>query len=206
MNNWKLCGIAAAGLLIGSANADLKMLDIPTGSPGTPWFEWSSGGGDGNGFLEPFMIESESLVWRGGGHATDGVVRAWDYENQVAATGMVTFTANPGFSFERLHFDVSGFREYERQASVQIILDGEIFRDYVWDFNGNSTLIHWGATFESQLGVPNPTQISIAISYFDGVQYAAGLDNIEITAIPAPGAVALLGVAGLGRRRRCRNV
>lgn len=202
MTNWNVCGIAVAGLFVASATADLKLLDIPSGTPGTPDFVWSSSGGSGFS-QQPFTIESESLVWRGAGHATEGVVRAWDYEEDTAATGLVTFTAVEGYSFERLHFDVSGFMQYERQAAIQIYLDGELFRDYVWNFNGNSTLTHWGATFEDQLGVPNPSEISISLTYFDGVQYAAGLDNIELTAVPGPGALALLGVAGVvGRRRR----
>ena len=201
MNIWKAGGAAAAVIVAASASADMMLLDIPTGTPGTPDFVWSTGG---DGITESFLIESESLVWRGGGHATDGVVRAWDYENDAPATGVVTFTALEGWVFERLEFDISGFKEYEREASVQIYLEGELFRDFLWNFDGNSTLIHWGASFESQLGVDNPNQISIAISYFDGVQYAAGLDNIRISTVPAPGALALLGLAGIvgGRRRR----
>lgn len=202
MNIWKSGGVIATAVVVAaSASAEMMLLDIPTGTPGTPDFAWST---SGNGLTESFLIESESLVWRGGGHATDGVVRAWDYESDAPATGVVTFTAAEGWLFDRLEFDVSGFKEYERQASVQIYLEGELFRDFLWNFDGNSTLIHWGASFESQLGIDNPDQISIAISYFDGVQYAAGLDNIKISTVPAPGALALLGVAGIvgGRRRR----
>lgn len=194
----KSLGLIAALSCAATASAELVTLcDISSGSASD--INWIS---NGNAVV-PFAIESSGMTWRGGGHATDGVVRAWDSEANAPAIGAVTFTADEGWLFERLHFDVSGFKEYERQADVRIFLDGELFRDYTWNFNGNDTLIHWGMDLASPVST-----ISIELEYYDGVQYAAGLDNIELgsfSTVPAPGVLALLGIAGVAGNRRRRG-
>ncbi|MFM1831715.1 MAG: hypothetical protein RLZZ461_31 [Planctomycetota bacterium] len=189
--------LAAAALVVTPALAETTLLDIPSGSGSE--INWSSLETGLNGV--PFSVEHSGMTWRGGGHATEGVVRAWDSDANAPATGLVTFRADEGWAFDSIHFDVSGFKQYQRQARVQVWFDGDLFRDYLWNFNGNSTLIHFGTGLETPV-----SEITIGLTYFDGVQYAAGLDNIEIgsfSTVPAPGAMALLGLAGVvGNRRR----
>lgn len=194
----KSLGLIAALSCAATASAELvTVCDISSGSASS--IDWIS---DGN-VLVPFSIDSSGMTFRGSGHATTGVVRAWDSEANAPGIGSVTFTADEGWLFDRLHFDVSGFQQYDRQADIRIFLDGELFRDYTWNFNGNDTLIHWGMDLASPVST-----ISIELEYYGGVQYAAGLDNIELgsfSTVPAPGALALLGLAGVSGTRRRRG-
>ncbi|MCP4013561.1 MAG: hypothetical protein GY728_10680 [Phycisphaeraceae bacterium] len=48
-------------------------------------------------------------------------------------------------------------------------------------------------------------QIRLVTGAFDGAEGWAGVDAVSMAQIPAPGALALLGIAGLGARRRRSN-
>lgn len=188
--------LAVAALCAGTASAEVSstMLDIPSGSGSD--IQWSS-----SAALEaiPFSIDAENVAFRGGNHATFGVVRAWDVENNSDATAKIDLTANDGFMFTSISFDLSGFKTYASSARFKIYTDSGLWIDKTWSFDGNSTLIHkeWFLPEES-------STLRIRLINLSGTPYN-GLDNIGIGTVPAPGALALLGVSGLlggGRRRR----
>lgn len=187
--------VLAVACLAAAASAETStLLDIPSGSGSD--IQWSSSAG-----LEgiPFTIESENVSFRGGNHATYGVVRAWDVENDSDATAKIDLTAAEGFAFTSISFDLSGFKTYASTARFKIYTDSGLWIDKTWSFNGNSTLIHkdWVLPEES-------SSIRIRLINLSGTPYN-GLDNIGLGTVPAPGALGLLGVSGLvgrGRRRR----
>lgn len=184
---------SAATVLAASANAETSfLLDIPSGS-GTN-IEWSSTAG-----LEamPFSIDSEHMNYRLGGFATEGVVRAWDFDTDENARGKIFLTAAEGFSFTSISFDLSGFKDYESEARFKVKLNGELWKDKIWSFSGNTDLIHKDWEFDGPV-----TSLEIVLQNLNDNAFT-GLDNINIGTVPAPGAVALLGLAGVvGTRRR----
>ena len=48
-------------------------------------------------------------------------------------------------------------------------------------------------------------QIRLVTGAFEGAEGWAGVDAVSMAQIPAPGALALLGIAGLGARRHRSN-
>lgn len=191
----RTCALAATAALAAASTATAEvshLLDIPTGS-GTN-IEWSSSAG-----LEamPFSIESENMNFRLGGFATEGVVRAWDFDTDTNVRGKIFLTAAEGVEFTSIAFDLSGFKEYASEARFKVKLNGELWKDKIWSFDGNTDLIQkdWS------LG-EGVTSIEIVLQNLNDNAFT-GLDNINIGTVPAPGAIALLGVAGVvGTRRR----
>ena len=172
------------------------MLDLPSGNQHD--FEWSSQVG-----LDelPFSLQSEGMSWRANHFATYGALKVWDHENNSNTLGQITVTAAEGVALTSLAFDISGLKEFSSTVEFQVYLDGELFHDHVWNFNGNSTLRHRDWDFGT-----NVSEVMITMTNLqDGGMAYTGLDNIELGSmnIPAPGALALLGLAGLagGRRR-----
>ncbi len=185
---------ATAGVsLAAAATAETNfMLDIPSGS-GTN-IDWSSSAG-----IEamPFSLESEHMNFRLGGFATEGVVRAWDFDNDVNVRGKIFLTAAEGYVFTSISFDLSGFKEYESEARFKVKLNGELWKDKIWSFDGNQDLIHRDWDLDGPV-----TSIEIVLENLNDAAFT-GLDNINLGTVPAPGAVALLGLAGVvGSRRR----
>lgn len=185
---------ASASLAVAAVSAaeTTHLLDIPTGS-GTN-ISWSSLAGVNE---MPFSISSEHMNFRLGGFATEGVVRAWDFENDTNVRGKIFLTAGEGIEFTSIAFDLSGFKEYASEARFKVKLNGELWKDKTWSFDGNSDLIQ--KSWSVGEGV---TSIEIVLQNLNDNAFH-GLDNISIGTVPAPGAVALLGLAGLtGTRRR----
>jgi hypothetical protein len=185
---------SAAAVLAASASAETSrfLLDIPSGT-GTN-IDWSSTAG-----LEamPFSIDSEFMNFRLGGFATEGAVRAWDFDSDTNTRGKIFLTATEGYSFTSISFDLSGFKTYESEARFKVKLNGELWKDKTWSFSGNTDLIHKDWEFDAPV-----TSIEIVLQNLNDDAFT-GLDNINIGTVPAPGAVALLGLAGLvGNRRR----
>ena len=186
----------SAGLAVASAaTAETRhLLDIPSGS-GTD-ISWSSAAGVDS---MPFEIASEHMNFRFGGFATEGVVRAWDYENDENAKGKVFFEAAEGVEFTSFAFDLSGFKEYDSVARLKIKLNGETWKDKTWSFDGNSTLIQKAWVLGEGI-----TSIEIVLQNLEGGAFH-GLDNMNIGTVPAPGVLALLGIAGVAGNRRRRG-
>jgi MYXO-CTERM domain-containing protein len=96
--------------------------------------------------------------------------------------------------------DLSGWGDYAESAAwIRVSVDGEPVyeQDFYFDGNQGSERLILESAYASQ--------IQIAVENI-GIWASVGLDNIAIStmAVPAPGAIALLGVAGIagGRRRR----
>lgn len=179
-----------------SASAEtVSVLDIPSGNGSD--IQWSSQDGFNS---DPFEIVHEHVVWRGGNHATYGVVRAWDDVNDVNTWGKIDLYADEGVSFTSLGFDISGFKEYESTARMKIYVGDDKIFDQTWDFFGNSTLVHEDLAWN--IGDHDSSRIRIRLFNVSGDPYN-GLDNLNIGTVPAPGALALLGIAaGMKSRRR----
>ena len=175
------------GVTVSASAETVSPLDIPSGNGSD--IQWASQ----NGFdAIPFEITHENFVFRGGNHATYGVVRAWDDVNNVNDWGKIDLHAGVGFTFNSLDFDISGFKDYDSAARMKVYLGDEKIFDETWDFSGNSTLIHEDLVWD----------IKIRLFNVSGDPYN-GLDNLNIGTVPAPGALALLGLAaGMTSRRR----
>ena len=183
------------GVTVGASAEMVNILDVPSGNGSD--IQWASQNG-----LEalPFGITHENFVFRGGNHATYGVVRAWDEVNDVNAWGKIDLTADEGSVFTSLGFDISGFKDYESIARMKIYLGTEKVFDETWDFSGNSTLIHKDLAWDTNAF--DVSLIRIRLFNVSGDPYS-GLDNFNIGTVPAPGGLALLGfAAGMTSRRR----
>ncbi len=187
--------LAATGMFACSALAETSgtMLDIPSGYQND--ITWRGAGLNGI----PFVIASENFAFKQNDFATQGVVRAWDYEENANAKAKLWLTAAEGFSLTSLSFDISGFKDFESTARLKVYVDGVLFKDKAWSFDGNSTLMHrvWDFGIEA-------SEVRITLENLNGSPYT-GLDNINIGTVPAPGAVALLGLAGIAGIRRRRG-
>ena len=189
---------SVGGVVCGTAHADLHTLDIASGS-GTQidWMSVEAGLGG-----VPFSVASSNLNFKEHGFATQGVVRAWDFEASQNAMGVLTLTAAEGHAFDSFGFDLSGKWQDFSHAQIGIYLDGELWRFGSWHLNGNSTLVEKFWAIEG-----GATEIRLELSNLTN-NAAAGLDNIEIgsfSTVPAPGALALLGLAGVAGTRRRRG-
>ncbi|HAC08366.1 MAG TPA: hypothetical protein DCG14_01790 [Phycisphaerales bacterium] len=98
-----------------------------------------------------------------------------------------------------MSFDLSGYREVAASATYDFLVDGVSVASGDLDFEGDSSL------FEIDLDPVMGSSVEIVLDNYYRPSYV-GLDNVtfSINAVPAPGALALLGVAGIvgGRRRR----
>lgn len=192
----RTCALAATAALAAASTASAEvshLLDIPTGN-GTN-IEWSSAAG-----LEamPFTIDSEYMNFRQGGFATEGVVRAWDTVNDESVRGKIYLTAAEGVEFTSIAFDLSGFKDYSTSVRFKLRVNDELWKDKTWSFDGNTDLLQKDWALDE--GV---TSLTIVLENLEGHAFAGGLDNINIGTVPAPGAIALLGLAGVvGNRRR----
>lgn len=183
------------GVTVSASAETVSLLDIPSGNGSD--IQWASQ----NGFdAIPFEITHENFVFRGGNHATYGVVRAWDDVNNVNDWGKIDLHAGVGFTFNSLDFDISGFKDYDSAARMKVYLGDEKIFDETWDFSGNSTLIHEDLVWD--IDAYDTSLIKIRLFNVSGDPYN-GLDNLNIGTVPAPGALALLGLAaGMTSRRR----
>lgn len=199
----KTAVVALAASLAGVASADTILLDIPAGT-GTD-IVWSSGGGANEMF---FDIESENLNFYESGYGTPGVVYAWDEgavddENPwgVNATGVIDLVAaDPDAKLiSAIAFQISGYEAYASESIVRVYADDELVFNSDFSLDGNSEV----ETISISLGQVAGVRIEL-----DNTSPWAwtGLDNISVSSatVPAPGALALLGLAGIvgGRRRR----
>ncbi|MCP4833192.1 MAG: PEP-CTERM sorting domain-containing protein [Phycisphaera sp.] len=156
---------------------------------------------DWGGFNGQYDVSAENLHWWGDGYATEGVLFGWDHasENPGPAIGSLAIFAAAGFEVGGVSFDLSGYREVAASATYDFLVDGVSVASGDLDFEGDSSL------FEIDLDPVMGSSVEIVLDNYYRPSYV-GLDNVtfSINAVPAPGALALLGVAGIvgGRRRR----
>jgi MYXO-CTERM domain-containing protein len=180
-----------------SAIAEVTTLDIPSGYQHD--ITWMSGEREG---LSPinFDISSEDIAFSEDNWATPGNVYAWDWDTYTSQTGVITFTAEEGHLIAFGGLDLSGWGDYAESAAwIRVRVGGEnvLEQDFYFDGNQGSERLNLEPNYASE--------IQIEIENI-GVWASVGLDNITVSsvAVPAPGAIALLGLAGIvgGRRRR----
>ena len=187
----------AAGSLASTVSAGVTLLDIPSGYQNDVVWSSSQAGFDG----PDFSIQSQFMAFSEDNWATPGNVYAWDWDTYTSQVGTVTFTANEG-SFLRLsEFNVSGWGDYLASAAeIRIFADDELVFGSEFRFAGSA---------ESELvGLDSVMASSYRIELENIGQWASiGLDNlvIQTSTVPAPGAIALLGLAGAATSRRRRR-
>lgn len=175
-----------AALVAATATAETVTLDFASGE------DWA-------GFDNRYDISTENLHWWSDGYATQGVLFAWDHasENPGPAIGSLEILASAGLEVGGVSFGLSGYREVAASARYEFLVDGVSIASGDLNFAGDTSL------FEIDVDPVMGSSFKIVLDNYDGPSYV-GLDNVAFNLVPAPGALALLGVAGIvsGRRRR----
>ncbi len=177
------------------ASASETLLDIPSGNQDD--IVWSS---SPTGLSElDFDISHEFIAFSLENWATPGNVYAWDWNTNTSRIGTITFDADEDTLISINGFDLSGWGQYADSAAwVRVVADGETVFEESFFFDGNLGTADLGFDF----GYASQFQIQLENI---GQWASVGIDNIEIgsMSVPAPGALALLGLAGIvGNRRR----
>lgn len=149
--------------------------------------------------MSGFEASSEYFNFQDFGHwATPGNIFADDYGTDSSQVGRIILDAKEDRMIELLALDVSGWSIFSETSELHVFVDREMAYQEVFAMSGQVDFAN--LDFEGISGGV------IEIDLENLVSVGVGLDNILIstTAVPAPGAIALLGVAGLvgGRRRR----
>ena len=121
-----------------------------------------------------------------------GVIGGTEYDFSFMGAGF----AGPGAVafYEVLWFDGDGSNGGGPQGSATGLQTWTLTEN--WEMQGMNGLIAPDGA-DSVL-----IQIRLVTGAFDGAGGYAGIDAVSMTAIPAPGALALLGLAGIANRRR----
>ena len=187
--------VLLGGVSTSGASADVVTLDFASG--------------DSAGFdADPrYEVSTWNMNWTQSGYTeegfgTEGVLYAW---GDGASIGSIDVHAAEGQTITGMDFDLSGYGDYDAKAAFSYFIDtgGGWDRvdiadsDRLFDFEGNTSL------FEIMLPEFEANSFRIVINNYVGATYV-GLDNVSFSVAPAPGALALLGLAGLagGSRRR----
>ena len=184
-----------------TAFADTTLLDIPSGyQHDITWQTETGGSGFASGSSDlPFSISSEFIAFSEDNWATPGNVYAWDWETYTNQVGTIFFDADEESLISLQAFDLSGFGDYSESAAwIRVFADEELIFEGDYYFDGNQGVDR----VELDFGFASSYQVQIENI---GVWASVGIDNIAVSsiAVPAPGVLALLGVAGLvGNRRR----
>lgn len=171
------------------------MLDFPEGEQNSNVFVWSSS----PGLMSGFEASSEYFNFQDLGHwATPGNIFAYDFGSDSSQVGRIVLDADDDRTIELLTLDVSGWSNASATSELRVFVDGEMAYQEVFAMSGQVDFAN--LDFEGISGGV------IEIELENLVNVGVGLDNILVstTAVPAPGAIALLGLAGIvgGRRRR----
>ena len=186
----------AVAAISGAAAAEEVLLDIPDGNQHD--IVWSSQ----SGVVDfGFDISSEHIAFSQDNWATPGNVYAWDWETYTNQIGTITFDAHVDTLISLDGFDLSGFGSYAESAAwIRVHRDGELVFEDDFFFDGNL------GTADLSFDFGSGSQFMIEIENI-GPWASVGVDNIEMSSmtVPAPGALALLGIAGVAGSRRRRG-
>jgi hypothetical protein len=126
---------------------------------------------------------------------TGGISISWDQAR--SSTGPAAF---------RLLMSTDGGSNFTELTSYTVLQSGGGGSPGTWSSTTYNAL--YSNTFTVASAADNLAQVMFRFQNFESVASAASgsnrIDNIFVNAIPAPGAVALLGLAGLAARRRRR--
>lgn len=182
----------AIGLLATAADGDvITLLDVVGQSNGG--IVWSSAG-------EPssFVVSSEHMRFSANNWATHGNVYTFDTTSGMNQPGSIFITAREGWKIRVEGMDISGWSEYFASAKLRLLADGEPIHAEDFSLTGSAETAH--PRFEEEYASVYEIKLD------NLVNVGIGLDNIEISsmAVPAPAALAMFGVAGMGFNRRRR--
>ncbi len=162
--------------------------------------------GTGAGFVgdDRFEVQTFGLHWWGSGFGTDGALYAWN--DSGLSVGVLDVIATEGYTISGLSFDLSGYGDLEAAARFGYYVDqGDGWawvdiplseRDF--HFDGNSTIVN--------ISLPEIQGNAFKIvlnNYLTPTGVA--MDNVSFSVVPAPGALALLGLVGVAGNRRRRG-
>ncbi len=203
-----MVGVAAAVAVAGSANAGVV-------DPFTTAEPFSRNSGDWLPISGALFNERDAIRTNGSSGSFDNL-------------GNLIFTAASGFNFLGLNYQMSGgaTKDLSSIAAMSIALSGLntsgaatgiAFNLYMADetekflstiqtlsADGVSTFNFASATVDAGFDLTKVKTMTLEITSVGGAGSVSGtLSNFSYTAVPAPGALALLGAAGLfGARRR----
>ena len=173
--------------VVATASAEVVTLDFASSD------EWA-------GVDSRYAIQTQNMHWWGDGYATQGVLFAWDHasENPGPAVGSLEILAAAGFELEGLSFDLVGYNQVEASARYEVLVDGVSVASGDLDFLGSSS------HFQIDLDPVSGSSLEIVLDNYYRPSYV-GMDNVSFNIVPAPGALALLGLAGIAGTRRRRG-
>ena len=192
MNSNRYCtAFMASALLATAASGDMVVLDFATDGG------WANAD-------DRYSVSTTNLHWWGGGYATDGILFAYDHDSETPGPGIgsLVVEAADGYLVQGLSFDLGGYGEVLASARYDILVDGELLASGDLDFEGASSLF----TIDFGVDVEAGSAFEIVFDNYYRPAYV-GLDNVafNIVNVPAPGALALLGIAGVAGSRRRRG-
>lgn len=193
MSDNKICTAmfcAASCLVAASAVADTVVLDFDSGD----FF----GAPDARFSVDPLRLD-----WTDGADefATNGVLFA--ISNGPGANGVLYVESTGPDLLELVSLQLGGRASTPAEASVGY----HVWQNESWNFVEQNSFEFSGSDDLFSYEVNNSIvakKFAIVLDNFEGLG-SVGLDNVafNIVAVPAPGALALLGVAGIfGKRRR----
>lgn len=184
-----LAGVSAA--LTSSASAEMVLLDFAEENT-------SSFNSD-----DRFEVETWGLNWHESGFGTEGALYAWNENAQ--SLGVLDVIAAEGYTISGLSFDLSGYGDIDAAAKFGYYVDQGSGWDWVDIALDDRDFTFAGSSSVFNISLPEIEGNGFKI-VLDNYLTPTGvaIDNVSFNIAPAPGALALLGLAGVvgGRRRR----
>ena len=187
-------GLLLLGLCAGvatTASAEVVMLDFAEGES------------SGFNIDDRFEVETWGLNWHESGFGTEGALYAWNENSQ--SVGVLNVIAAEGFTVSGLTFDLSGYGDVDAAAKFGYYIDQGSGWDWVEIALEDRDFTFAGSSSVFNISLPEIEGNGFKI-VLDNYLTPTGvaIDNVSFSIVPAPGALALLGLAGLagGSRRR----
>ena len=187
MNSCSMLALGVCAALATNATAETVLLDFAEG--------------DSVGFNidDRFDVQAYGLHWHESGFGTDGALYAW---NEGQSVGVLDVVAADGYTITGMTFDLSGYGDLEAAAQFGYYVDQGDGWDYVsgshYQFDGNSSI------FTIDLPEIEGKAFKIVLDNYL-TPTGVAIDNVAFNIVPAPGALALLGLAGVAGNRRRRG-
>jgi len=205
MNTRLFAAVAAVAVVAGSANADLVNGGFDEGGTGWEFF-------GGQGLFDPPFLPGNALVTYGTfapGTNFSGATQTLAWAGEFAEGDTINFGGDMYLESSRVPYGTN-------RAVIQLNFWYGAGYDYGFsvvagEVNANSAtdqILSFDLDYVLDAGAASATRISFDFTYIqdgfeDGVESGAVWgDNFHASIVPAPGAMALLGMAGLARGRR----
>lgn len=177
---------------------------VSTVSAETVVLDFADGNASGLAGDDRFEVHTWGLNWFESGFGTDGALYAWNENGQ--SVGVLDVIAAEGYTVSGLTFDLSGYGDVDAAARFGYYVDQGDGWDWVeipledrdFSFEGNSSL------FTISLPELDGNGFKIVLDNYL-TPTGVAMDNVSFNIVPAPGALALLGLAGVAGNRRRRG-